>query len=146
MLRCRCRHLVQSGGSKLREFLNFGLKEMMTDELVFQFTWVGGENSLIFSDTRVSNILYQAAQRCSQFNGPGDRAHFQSKMLEVLRTTKQHYRNLKKKVLLKNQRALDGNEKDLLKQIAVLEAQKGSAGEENLSDHDGSFGDDEYDT
>ncbi|XP_043469678.1 uncharacterized protein LOC122503268 [Leptopilina heterotoma] len=55
-------HLIQIGGSKLREFLNYSLKQLMTDNLVTQFSWPGSSNTEKFGDTKISNLLYESAK------------------------------------------------------------------------------------
>ncbi|XP_039301802.1 uncharacterized protein LOC120356943 isoform X1 [Solenopsis invicta] len=53
-----CHHLQSLGGAKLREFLHTSVKHIMTDELVNQFTWLGGIGTEKFSDTKMSTLLY----------------------------------------------------------------------------------------
>ncbi|XP_033226088.1 uncharacterized protein LOC117178755 [Belonocnema kinseyi] len=89
------RHLINRGGAKLREFLSFSLKLMVTDELVTHFTWLGAKSHKAFGDTRVSYIFYKAAKKFPCFPGPRDIKEFTTEM-EVFRTTKQRSRNISK--------------------------------------------------
>ncbi|XP_071581639.1 uncharacterized protein [Temnothorax nylanderi] len=85
------------GGCKLREFLYNAIKTIMTDSLVSKFTWPGSSVSEKFGDTKTMNIIYLAAQKCTLFNGPQDKASCKVEVQEVLRAIKQRYRtNLKK--------------------------------------------------
>ncbi|XP_043462159.1 uncharacterized protein LOC122498479 [Leptopilina heterotoma] len=65
----------------------------MTDELVSQFSWPGSKKSEKFGDTKISNLLFESARQCTFFAGPHSISEFKNEMLEVLRITKQRYRN-----------------------------------------------------
>ncbi|XP_051156217.1 uncharacterized protein LOC127278520 [Leptopilina boulardi] len=110
-------YLLSLGGVSIRHFLSASLRQVMTDKLVCQFTWPGGAESVEFGNTKVANVLYSAAQKCSNFEGPKDKNTFKTHMLEVLRNTKQRYRNSKKYLL--NENNLDENE--LRKELEKLE-------------------------
>ncbi|XP_051158464.1 uncharacterized protein LOC127279863 isoform X2 [Leptopilina boulardi] len=92
-------HLVRLGGSKLKEFLSCALKEVMADQLVTKFTWNKTSETEKFGDTKVSNIFYRAACKCSLFEGPANKEVYKLSMLDVLKSTKQRYRNKIKKSL-----------------------------------------------
>ncbi|XP_024883789.1 uncharacterized protein LOC112462309 [Temnothorax curvispinosus] len=73
------------GGCKLREFLYNAIKTIMTDSLVSKFTWPVSNVSEKFGDTKTMNIIYLAAQKCTLFNGPQDKASCKVEVQEVLR-------------------------------------------------------------
>ncbi|CAH0550883.1 unnamed protein product [Brassicogethes aeneus] len=98
------KYLINCGGTTLREFLNRALKIIMTDELVCNFTWLGDKTNRGFGNTKVSNVLKQAAQKCLKTKGPQDIDHFKKEMLEVLRVSKQRHRLFLKKTSETNSR------------------------------------------
>ncbi|XP_043475032.1 uncharacterized protein LOC122506782 [Leptopilina heterotoma] len=51
-------HLIQLGGTSLKEFLSCALRQVMTDELVLNFTWQKQKDTEKFGDTRISNIFF----------------------------------------------------------------------------------------
>lgn len=91
-------HLIQLGGTSLKEFLSCALRQVMTDELVLKFTWQKQKNTEKFGDTRISNIFFQAAVNCPLFTGPDSKAAYKETMLGVLKSTKQRCRNKFKKI------------------------------------------------
>ncbi|XP_051170494.1 uncharacterized protein LOC127287545 [Leptopilina boulardi] len=103
-------HLVQIGETKLREFLNYSLKQLTKDELVSQFSWPGSSNSEKFGDTKISNLLYESSKNCKSF------------------VTKQRYRNNLKKVnsniaenIPINMEEENPDDEELLRRIEELE-------------------------
>ncbi|CAH0547654.1 unnamed protein product [Brassicogethes aeneus] len=86
-------HLKTLGAGKLREFLGAALKEIMTDELVFSFTWKGNSNNLSFESTITANILYNIAVEVTSYPGPLTKEKFKTELLEVFRATKQRFKN-----------------------------------------------------
>ncbi|EZA48471.1 hypothetical protein DMN91_004158 [Ooceraea biroi] len=109
-------HLCNLGGSKLREFLSGSLKQAMTDELVNHFTWSGDKKSEKFGDTTIANILYLAAKKCPFFDGPNTISQFKIEMQEVLRSTKQRFRNSLTK-MSKSDRDTDGDDVELMEEM-----------------------------
>lgn len=111
--------LVVLGGTKLRQFLTNALKQLMTDELVCQFSWPGSINSEKFGDTKITNLMFESAKQCPHFVGPHSIVEFKNEILEVLRVTKQRYRlrnkNKKQEILEKM------DSEDILEEIRRLE-------------------------
>ncbi|XP_043480102.1 uncharacterized protein LOC122509870 isoform X2 [Leptopilina heterotoma] len=110
--------LIQIGGTKLREFLNYALKQLMTDELVSQFSWPGSIKSEKFGDTKISNLLFESAKQSTYFVGPHSISEFKNEMLEVLRITKQRYR---KKNSNKQEVLEEMNSEEILEEIRRLQ-------------------------
>ncbi|XP_036141100.1 uncharacterized protein LOC118648135 isoform X2 [Monomorium pharaonis] len=104
------RHFIGLGAVKIRDFIYTAIKQTMTDELVNKFTWLGDEhNTKELGNTKMMNIIYYAAKKCSHFEGPVDKEAFKIEMLQVLRTIKQRFRRTIKK---RNMDEVDENDED----------------------------------
>ncbi|XP_051155659.1 uncharacterized protein LOC127278143 [Leptopilina boulardi] len=133
-------HLVRLGGSRLKEFLSGGLKEIMDDQLVAKFTWLKTKDTEKFGDTKVSNIFYRAAIKCPLFDGPTNKEIYKQTMLEVLKSTKQRFRNKIKKEL--NQRADVNKKKENI--VVEIKQENLSTLNEYIDDDDEEFNSDAY--
>ncbi|XP_051173361.1 uncharacterized protein LOC127289463 isoform X3 [Leptopilina boulardi] len=119
-------HLIKLGGTKLREFLHCALKQVLTDELVYQLTWLGDKDTEKFGDTKVSTIFFVSAQKCTLFKGPTNIAEYKLEMKQVMRITKQRYRNAQKK-----------NAEDAEEQLEeILEESFEDSGSDSEADYD----------
>ncbi|XP_051174803.1 uncharacterized protein LOC127290345 [Leptopilina boulardi] len=109
------------GGSSLKEFLSMALRQIMTDELVLNYTWHKQKETNKIGGTRVSNILYQAAINCTFFAGPDNKTEYKQTMLTVFKVTKQRCRKkLKKSTGEKGKENLEKQMDDAIANIAAL--------------------------
>ncbi|XP_051168717.1 uncharacterized protein LOC127286358 isoform X2 [Leptopilina boulardi] len=135
-------HLINMGGVTLRQFLANSLKQIMTDNLVCSFTWNKGSDTLAFGNTKVSNVLFQSAKKCINFEGPANKQIFKDHMLEVLRHTKQRHRKRLRKNRPEN--GVGDEDDDLTaveQEIARLEAERYSNYDASSENEDESYDD-----
>ncbi|XP_051159192.1 uncharacterized protein LOC127291515 [Leptopilina boulardi] len=69
----------------------------MTDELVSKFTWNQTQDTYGIGNTKLFNAFYNAARSCHLFAGPENKETFKMNMQDVLKSTKQRFRNKFKK-------------------------------------------------
>ncbi|XP_043476106.1 uncharacterized protein LOC122507454 isoform X3 [Leptopilina heterotoma] len=133
-------HLLTLGGTKLREFLSTSMKQLMTDHLLCEYTWNGEKGMQKFGDTKISNVLFSSAKKCPFFKGPSNVAEYKTEMREVMRISKQRYRNATKD---KNQFVADrASYEQLEERIRELESHNLETSE-NESDQEDGMADDE---
>lgn len=72
---------------------------------------------------RLSNIIYflsDAAQKCPLFSGPSTKAEFKNELQEVLRSSKQRFRNKSKKALREVPAESNKEEEEMMQEIQQL--------------------------
>jgi len=61
------RHIIGLGAVKLRDFIYTAIQQIMSDELVNKFTWLGDKSSKQLADTKMMNIIYCKWFYCRDF-------------------------------------------------------------------------------
>ncbi|CAH0551708.1 unnamed protein product [Brassicogethes aeneus] len=86
-------YLGSMGAENVRAFISMAMKEILSDNVVEQFTVNGNRGKKEFGSSKHAALILRAARECKLFEGPLTRTEFLRELREVFRSTKQRVKN-----------------------------------------------------